>query len=113
MENRSLDKQAQDLEQTRQGNVVAPPVDILENEHELLIVADMPGVDPEKIQLDVQAPDFKLEAQTGETTYVRSFHVEERIDPEKVSADYRNGVLTVRLPKSSAARPRRVEVRAG
>lgn len=113
MENRSLEKQEKKLEQTRQGHVVAPPVDILENEHELLIVADMPGVEPADIKLDVQAPDFKLEASAGETTYVRSFHVEERIDSEAVSADYKNGVLTVRLPKSSAAKPRRIEVRAG
>ncbi len=113
MDNRSLEKQSQDLEQTRQGNVMAPPVDILESEHELLIVADMPGVDPDKIKLDVQTPDFKLEAETGDLTYVRSFRVEERIDSEQVSADYKNGVLTVRLPKSSAVRPRRVEVRAG
>jgi HSP20 family protein len=113
MNSSSLQKQADKLEQTRQGNVLAPPVDILESEHELVIVADMPGVEPDKIKLDVQAPDFKLEAETGETTYVRSFHVEERIDAERVSADYKNGVLTVRLPKSSAAKPRRVEVRAG
>ncbi len=107
----------QQLEQTRQGQVLAPPVDILENEQELLIVADMPGVNPEKIKLDVRAPEFKLEAEfeNGEerATYVRSFHIEERIDSERVNADYTNGVLTVRLPKSSAARPRRIQVRAG
>ena len=45
-----------------------------------------------------------------DTTYVRAFHVEERVDSERVSADYKNGVLTVRLPKSSAAKPRRIEV---
>jgi len=113
MENRSLEKQEKNLEQTRQGNVVAPPVDILENENELLIVADLPGVEPANIKLDVQAPDFKLEASAGDTTFVRSFRVEERVDSEAVSADYKNGVLTVHLPKSSAVKPRRVEVRAG
>jgi len=113
MENRALEKQERNLEQTRQGHVVAPPVDILENESELVIVADIAGVEADKIKLDVQTPDFKLEAESGDTTYVRSFRVEERIDSERVSADYRNGVLTVRLPKSSAAKPRRVEVRAG
>jgi HSP20 family protein len=115
MEHRSVTKQDQKLEQIRQGRVLAPPVDILENEQELVIVADLPGVEPEKIRLDVQAPDFKLEAEVagaGEpTTYVRSFHVEERIDSERVNAEYKNGVLTVRLPKSSASKPRRIEVR--
>src|SRR5262245_23261329 len=118
MNQRNIEKQeAQSLEHTRQGQVLAPAVDILENEQELLIVADIPGAAPDKIKLDVQAPDFKLEAQlvNGQesVTYVRSFHVEERIDADRVSADYKNGVLTVHLPKSSASRPRRVEVRAG
>lgn len=103
------------VEQTRQGRVVAPPVDILENEQELLIVADLPGVDPDQIKLSLQAPDFKLEAKVKDapdTTYARSFHVEERVDTERVNADYKNGVLTVRLPKSSAAKPRRIEVQS-
>jgi HSP20 family protein len=101
------------VEQTRQGRVVAPPVDILENDQELLIIADLPGVDPEQIKLSLQAPDFKLEASASDapdTTYARSFHVEERVDAERVDAEYKNGVLTVRLPKSSAAKPRRIEV---
>lgn len=103
-------------EQTRQGNVLAPPVDILETEQELVLVADIPGVEPSKIKLDIQPPAFKLEAEVvgaaEPTTYVRSFHVEERIDVERVNAHYDAGVLTVRLPKSSAAKPRRIEVRS-
>ena len=118
MSHQAVEKQAErKLEETRQGHVLAPPVDILENEHELVIVADIPGVEPEKIQLHVQLPEFKLEAEFGSAqepaTYVRSFHVEERIESERVNAEYKNGVLTVRLPKSSAAKPRRIEVRAG
>jgi HSP20 family protein len=104
------------LEQTRQGNVVAPAVDILENDQELLVVADIPGAEQSKIKLDVQPPNFRLEAElvgaAQPTTYVRSFHIEERIDVERVNADYKSGVLTVRLPKSSAAKPRRIEVRS-
>ena len=55
--------QQQKHEQIRQGNVLAPPVDILENEQELVLVADLPGVDSSKIKLDVQPPHFKLEAE--------------------------------------------------
>jgi HSP20 family molecular chaperone IbpA len=105
------------LEQTRQGQVLSPPVDILENETELLIVADMPGATPDKIKLHLEPPEFQVEAGFGSeqepATYVRRFRVEERIAAEQVSAEYKNGVLTVRLPKSSAAKPRRIEVRAG
>jgi len=114
--NRPDDKHDKQIEQVRQGNVVAPAVDILENEQELLVVADLPGAEPSKIKLDVQPPDFKLEAESDgsrqRTTYLRSFHVEERIDTERVNAEYKNGVLMVRLPKSSAAKPRRIEVRS-
>ena len=117
MTERAVEKRAGEqpaAEQTRQGNVVAPPVDILENENELLLITDLPGVDPDQIKLSLQAPDFKVEAEardaTEPTTYVRSFHIEERVDAEKVSAEYKNGVLTVKLPKSSAAKPRRIEV---
>jgi HSP20 family molecular chaperone IbpA len=115
MENGTENKERK-LEQTRQGSVLAPPVDILENDQELVLVADIPGVEPSAIKLDVQPPDFKLEAEIAgaaqRATYVRSFHVEERIDVERVNAEYKNGVLTVRLPKSSAAKPRRIEVRS-
>jgi HSP20 family molecular chaperone IbpA len=115
MENRADNKPEQKAEQTRQGNVLAPSVDILETDQELVLVADIPGADPSNIKLDVQPPDFKLEAEVSgaarRTSYVRSFHVEERIDVERVNAEYKNGVLTVRLPKSSAAKPRRIEVR--
>lgn len=104
-------------EQTRQGNVVAPAVDILENEQELVVVADIPGAEQSKIKLDIQPPDFKLEAEVAgaaqSTTYVRSFQIEERIDVDRVNAEYNSGVLTVRLPKSSATKPRRIEVRSG
>ena len=104
-------------EETRQGHVLAPLVDILENEQELVLVADVPGTDSEHIKLTVQPPHFKVEAglvgANEPTTYVRSFHVEDRIDTEHVSAEYALGVLTVRLPKASAAKPRRIEVRSG
>jgi HSP20 family molecular chaperone IbpA len=116
VENRADTQRDQQLEQTRPGAVLAPSVDILENDKELLIVADLPGVDPGGIKLDVQPPDFKLEAELAgaaeRTTYQRSFHVKERIDVERVNADYKHGVLTVRLPKSSAVTPRRIEVRS-
>jgi len=103
------------VEQTRQGRVVAPPVDILENDQELLIIADLPGIEPDDIKLNLQAPEFKLEAiakHLPDTTFARSFHVEERIDAERVNAEYKHGVLTVHLPKSASAQPRRIEVQS-
>lgn len=104
-------------EKTRRAREVAPDVDIFENDSELLVVADVPGLDPNDIGVHVELPEFRIEAKAQglpdkPVVYVRSFRIDERIDPERVQAEYRDGVLRVHLAKSAAFRPRRVEVRA-
>jgi HSP20 family molecular chaperone IbpA len=103
-------------ERSRPGRVLTPAVDILENEQELLILADLPGVAPDKIQLHIEPPEFRLEAEVGTNgeaiRYARYFRVEERLDSEHVSADFKDGVLSVHLPKASAVKPRRIAVKA-
>jgi len=104
-------------EKTRPTREVAPNVDIFENESEVLVVADVPGLDPNDIGVHVDLPEFRIEAKVQgnpekPVVYTRSFRLDERIDPEKVNAEYQNGVLRVHLTKSAAFRPRRVEVRS-
>jgi len=103
-------------EKTRPAREIAPNVDIFENEQELLVVADVPGLDPNDIGVHVDLPEFRIEAKVQGTdkpvVYTRTFRVDERIDPERVQAEYREGVLRVHLAKSAAFRPRRVEVRS-
>ncbi|HEX3774729.1 MAG TPA: Hsp20 family protein [Polyangiaceae bacterium] len=103
-------------EKTRPAREVAPNVDIFENETEVLVVADVPGLDPKEIGVHVEFPEFRLEAkvQGGEkpVVYTRTFRLDERVDPERVNAEYHEGVLRVHLTKSAAFRPRRVEVRS-
>ena len=107
--------QSQKAEQSRQGRILAPAVDILENEQELLILADLPGVMPDKIQLNIEPPEFRLEAEVGQngkgTRFARYFRVEEGVDAERVSADFKDGVLSVHLPKAAATKPRRIAVK--
>jgi HSP20 family protein len=108
-----MDKQAQ--EKTRPARELAPNVDIFENENELLVVADVPGLDPNEIGVHVDLPEFRIEAKVQGSpdrpvVYTRTFRVDERIDPERVKAEYKDGVLRVHLAKSAAFRPRRVEV---
>ena len=110
-----MDKQIQ--EKTRPAREVTPHVDIFENEQELLVVADVPGLDPNDIGVHVELPEFRIEAKVRGTAdrpvvYTRTFRVDERIDPERVKAEYKEGVLRVHLAKSAAFRPRRVEVRS-
>lgn len=96
---------------------VAPPVDIFENEHELLLVADLPGVEPDGLKVAHTPPELHIEGhQTSRgdqgVVFARSFRVDDSIDPDGISADLAQGVLRVHLKKSSALRPRRIEVRS-
>jgi HSP20 family molecular chaperone IbpA len=107
-------------ERTRAAREVMPLVDIFENETELLLVADLPGVEPDGLNVQLDPPELKIEGRAMRseheeqpTYYVRKFQVSESIDPEAISAELNQGVLQVHLPKNSAQRPRRVEVRAG
>ena len=107
----------QTLEKTRPARELTPRVDIFENEQELLLVADVPGLDPNDIGVHVEFPDFRIEAKVPGSpdrpvVYTRTFRVDERIDPERVKAEYKEGVLRVHLAKSAAFRPRRVEVQS-
>lgn len=114
-------------EQTRAGRFYRPNVDIVENENELLLKADLPGASAESISLDYNGGNLVLHAavavrQPENTTYLireygvadfhREFQVNEEIDSGKIAAEYRDGVLTVHLPKAEAAKPRRIAVKA-
>ena len=114
-------------ERTRSGCCFRPNVDIVEQNDELLVVADVPGANPESI--DVRFEDGMLEIQAtvpprecdGHTCllreydvgdYYRSFQVSEAIDAGKISAQYADGVLTLHLPKAEALKPRKIAVAA-
>jgi HSP20 family protein len=114
------------IEPQPRGQVVAPPVDVYENRDEFLLIADMPGVVREDLrihldkgQLTIQAgrPELArgklLAAEARATEYRRAFSVPQGIDVEKISADLKDGVLYVHLPKSADLKPRQIQVRAG
>jgi HSP20 family protein len=103
-----------------------PSVDIYETENELVLKADLPDVDLKDIDVRVEnqtltiAGERKFEQeQSGkgfhriERSYgrfVRSFAVPNSFDTGNIGADYKNGVLTVKLPKTEAAKPRQIKV---
>ena len=101
-----------------------PAVDIFEQEGGLTLVADMPGVSSKELKIDIDKGVLTLEgtaaiSQAGDrlyrefapTGYYRQFQLPEHIDVEKVDAELKNGVLTLRLPKAAAALPKRIEVK--
>ena len=115
-------------EQTRPGLVFTPDVDIFETEKELVLLADMPGVLPENLTIDLRDNTLTLEgdiapmdAQKEEMIYMeystgryyRQFSLSEVIDQAKISAELKNGVLRLVLPKVEKAAPRKITVSAG
>src|SRR2546422_3692494 len=114
------------LSEPRGGRPWSPPVDIYETENELVLKADLPDVKLEDIEVRVENQTLtlkgerKFEESDGSYhrierhygTFVRSFTVPATVDAEKVKAEFKNGVLTVTLPKKEAAKPRQVKIEA-
>jgi HSP20 family molecular chaperone IbpA len=113
-------------EDTRaQERYITPPVDIFETKDGLTVVADLPGV--EQKALDVRVADGILTLQ-GRTAHVapgtpvvreyellnfyRQFELPEEVDSDKITAEFKHGVLTLQLPKKEKAKPRKIEVSA-
>lgn len=96
---------------------VAAPVDIYEGADELLLLADLPGVDASGLTVSFDAPELRIEGRRGSgelaSVYTRTFRVSESIDPSGISAELNAGVLKLRLPKAAHTKPRKIEVRAG
>ncbi len=103
---------------------VAPAVDIFENEEEILLYADMPGIERDDISINVDngrlaiVGSRKLEKsgavgweEFGELEYRRIFSVPQTIDVERVNAELKEGVLELHLPKSEKAKPRKIEIK--
>jgi len=114
------------MSEPRTGRPWSPPVDIFESEEALTLRADLPDVKLEDIDVRVENQTLtvsghrrferdekvkgyhRIERSYGE--FVRSFAVPSTVETDKVSADYKNGVLTITLPKKEAAKPRQVKV---
>jgi HSP20 family protein len=102
-----------------------PATDIYQTEDELVLVADMPGVRPEGLQITVQDGVLVIrgrpaaDPQAGQVLleefaageYYRSFQLPADYDTAKIQAVLKQGVLTLRLPKSERLKPRRIEVK--
>ena len=114
-------------ESTReQETYVRPPVDIFESGDGLTVVADLPGVSRDQLSIDVKDNVLTIAGRTrtadsGQPTYrefelfnyYRQFELSDSVDVAKISAELKNGVLTLHLPKSAEARPKRIEVKLG
>ena len=105
--------------------VARPRVDILETEHELLLLADLPGVRPTDVDVRFENGELTIHGRRNPTQagkrralweyepahYHRAFRLTEDVAADRIEAELKNGVLTVRLPKAEAAKPRRIAVK--
>jgi HSP20 family molecular chaperone IbpA len=100
-----------------------PAVDIVETHEGLTIITDLPGVDRENLEVGIDKGILTIQGQVKPSAkgndvyrefdlmnYYRQFQLPEVIDQEKTKAEFANGVLTLRLYKAEAAKPKRIEV---
>ncbi|MEF2280244.1 Hsp20/alpha crystallin family protein [Deinococcus sp. YIM 134068] len=107
---------------------LAPPVDVHEDEGGLELTLDLPGVQPDDIQIEAENQTLTVQAKRGYSrsegrtahrveraygTFSRTFSVPAKYDLTKVEADFDHGTLTLRVPRSEAAQKRSVQVRTG
>ncbi len=119
-------QEVEKIERTHDRKVFIPVVDIYETNDEIILMAEMPGVDEKSIDVtldndvltirgkatDVLPEGYELvysEYETGD--FERSFSINESIDADKIDAQYHNGVLTVRLPKAEPVKAKKIEVK--
>ncbi len=127
MDGKDITKKEQGaVESTRNLRQVTPLVDIYENDDEILLHAEMPGVTKDAITVNIDNGNLALTGvrsmikdgaaeweEFGEVEYQRVFSVPQTIDVNKVSAELKDGVLALHLPKSEAAKPKQIKINAG
>jgi HSP20 family protein len=104
----------------------APPVDIYENGDSLVLKAELPGMDPDAVEIRVEdntlylKGERKFEQEVKEQnyhrversygTFTRSFSLPNSVDADKVVANYKDGVLTLTMPKKEEAKPKTIKI---
>jgi len=123
---RNNENSAQAREETRSNeHFIRPAVNIIETEEGLVLTADVPGAAKESLDVNVEKGILTINApvehkiQGTQTyrefeltgSYYRQFTIPESLDHEKAKAEYVNGILTLRVPKAQAAKPKRIDVK--
>lgn len=122
---RTQEKTPPSREETRsQEQYITPPVDIYETEDGLVVKADLPGVAKEGLDVRVENSLLTIRGKAGHSSpgdsvyrefelvnFFRQFELNERVDQAKISAELKQGVLTLNLPKAEEAKPRKVDIK--
>jgi HSP20 family protein len=112
-------------ESRRDEAALLPPTDVIEDAGGITLYADLAGVPKDKLSLQVEADTLTIEgevaldlpegmesshAEVSLPRYRRVFTLSRELDPGKVSAEFNQGVLKLRIPKAEHAQPRRIEI---
>jgi len=110
-------------ETREESRKLVPPVDIFETDNGLAVVADLPGVEKEDVEVHVENDILTIQAKPksllpGEPTFreyqlltfYRQFELGESVDQDKIRGEMKNGVLTIYLPKTPARTPKKIAV---
>jgi HSP20 family protein len=120
--NESFDRSSQESNLT----TWAPAVDIVENENQLVVKADLPDIDPKDLDIRVEnnilsiRGERRFENKVNQENYLRiersygsfsrSFSLSSTVNPDAIKAEYQNGVLTLVIPKREEAKPKQIKV---
>jgi len=110
----------------RRDPALIPPVDVIEDSAGITLRADLPGVPKDKLNLHVEADSLTIEGEVSlampegmEASYAevsvprfrRVFSLSKELDTGKVSAEFKHGVLSLRIPKAEHAQPRKIDIK--
>jgi len=115
---------------TRDGKTWTPAVDIKENEAELRVELELPGMSPEQVEITAEngiltvSGEKSTERKEGQEdryhvversygSFVRTFQLPQGVDETKIGAEFEHGVLAIRIPKAALPQPRRIEIGGG
>ncbi|WP_439859123.1 Hsp20/alpha crystallin family protein [Pseudomonas sp. MBLB4136] len=113
-------------ERAEEPQTLLPRVDVFEDKDGILLLADMPGVPKDRLDLRVENDTLTLEGEIAASTpddmeaiyaevrhgrYRRAFALSSELDSGRIDAQFRDGVLNLRIPKHEHAQPRRIEVK--
>jgi HSP20 family molecular chaperone IbpA len=120
--------QTPDTQRREDARAMMPRVDVLEDDTGITLLADLPGVPKDQLELRVEGDQLLIEGQVTPQTpdrleaiyaevrvprYRRAFTLSRELDPSQIQANLKDGVLNLRIPKQAEAQPRRISVKVG
>ena len=124
-QDRQTPQDKQDRREDRGDVVMTPSVDVIEDVTAITLLADLPGVPKDKLSVQFETDSLTIEgevslevpegmesshAEVRLPRYRRVFSLSRELDTENTSAEFKNGVLTLRIPKAAHMQPRKIEV---